>query len=995
MLPDLDNIYVQTHQIVETGFLTPLRCWWENHRKLVDRYLEMVKKYEICLSRETEREFPTTQFRQELTNLLTQHVRPDSDFTFKKEMADYLGETVKFVTIFPVRARTEQSGSAMITAQTDPAVIKAGKKAKWIWFALSRFPWKARNLALRIMGRPEKPIPPLMRMVPVQNIMLNFLNTILPGELLNRLVLPMLEHMERELKVLQEMDQIFDHVRLGKISFRPAIRTITQYAGGLRREKQYPWDVAIQQAHWDLLPQLQQHFEKGGTLELPSGYFSSSRIKRRQAQIESKYRKLVSNSNIKLAGHIDEWQISASVQLLDFQIHSIAIDSGRYIADMLKGANLEAVDNVLNNLNDLTGMLNEANKSGDLANLLNEMTNMVATGLLERIIPVAAEQVANQDMIVKFQEFTALAMEYTAHMTETVSVITQEQTNGKALVASNITRVRLRQLVENDCLPLLLEPVSRMKYTLQSSSNQARDQLLETGRITEYNLETAVSLLGTDTAPAEVLEIAKEGIGRATMRATEAGEVMLQLSDEVVRTFNASYESFSRNLYSYLNRETLLEARKKILKAKALKRSVQLGQRFWRNAAKIWLRSALYLRQLFEYIRKNYHYAKIRLGLEAVTPVVSSEISDFLAETQKAITRLPYVYQRLFVLSPLVDAKFFRGRKAELDQLKEAYRNWSLGRYAPTVIVGETGSGSTSLLNLFLVDLRDGDIHRIEVTQPVCRQDDFFAMLQLNFPGVVFQNIQEIISHLNALPEKQVVVLEGIHHLFIRTIHGSEVIKLLAELVSATNQHVYWLATASQYGWQYLDKTLQLSDFFGYVVNLRSLPESEIVDVILRRHIASGYKLRFELPEGEKPGRKFNQLKDPVQQHEYKKGRYFATLNHFTKSNIAISMLLWLRSASDVQGNQITISLPKGLNVSFIKTLTREKLFLLQALMVHDGLPEDAIAKVLNYTPAKTRLLIIQLFDDGIIVHKKKLYVVNPLLYRQTATTLKNANLIH
>jgi hypothetical protein len=995
MLPDLDNIQVQTIQLAETEFLAPLRCWWENHRKLVDSYLEIVKKYEPFLSRGSEKDFPSAKFSQELVQLLTQHVRPDSDFSFQKELADYLNGTAKYVALFPVWVRSEQSGSALKSVSTERTVIKAGKRVKRFWFVLSRFPWRARNLVLRIMGRQEQPVPSLMRKVPLQNIILNFLTTVLPGELLNRLVLPMLEHMERELKVLQEIDQIFDRVRLGKVSTNQAIRTITQHTGRLRREKQYPWDVAFKQAHWDVLPQLQLHFEKGGTIDLPAGYFSSFRLKRRQAMIESKYRKLVSNSNIRLAGHIDEWQISASVQLLDIQIQSIAVDSGRYIADMLKGRSLESVDKVINSLNELTGMLGKVNNNSDLVNLFNEMTNLVVTGLLGRIIPEATEQVANQDMIVKIQEFTALAMEYTEQMTEAVSVITQEHANGKTLIASDVTRVKLRQLVEHDCLPLLLEPASHMKYTLQRVSNEAREQLLETGRIAEYNLETAVSLLGTDTVPAEVLQIAKEGIGRATGRATETREVMLQLSDEVVSTFDDSYETFRRNLYSYLNLETLLEARKKILKAKALKRSMQLWQRLWGNALKIWFRSAVYLRQIFEYARKNYHYTKIRLGLEVVPPVVSSEISDFLAETQKAISRLPYVYQRLFVLSPLIDEKFFRGRKAELDQLKEAYKNWTMGRYAPTVIVGETGSGSTSLLNLFLVELHDVDIHRMEVSKPVYRQNDFFAMLQLSFPGVVFQNIQEIIRHLNSLPEKQVVVLEGIHHLFIRTIHGSDVIKLLAEIVSATNQHVYWLSTASQYGWQYLDKTLQLSDFFGYVVNLRSLAESEIIDVIMRRHLASGYKLRFELPEGEKPGRKFNQLKDPVQQHEYKKGRYFAALNHFTRSNIAISMLLWLRSASDVKGNEITIALPKGLNVSFIKTLTREKLFLLQALMVHDGLPEDAVAKVLNYTPAKTRLLIIQLFDDGIIVHKQGLYVVNPLLYRQTSTTLKDANLIH
>jgi hypothetical protein len=219
MLPDLDNIQVQTIQLAETEFLAPLRCWWENHRKLVDSYLEIVKKYEPFLSRGSEKDFPSAKFSQELVQLLTQHVRPDSDFSFQKELADYLNGTAKYVALFPVWVRSEQSGSALKSVSTERTVIKAGKRVKRFWFVLSRFPWRARNLVLRIMGRQEQPVPSLMRKVPLQNIILNFLTTVLPGELLNRLVLPMLEHMERELKVLQEIDQIFDRVRLGKVSY--------------------------------------------------------------------------------------------------------------------------------------------------------------------------------------------------------------------------------------------------------------------------------------------------------------------------------------------------------------------------------------------------------------------------------------------------------------------------------------------------------------------------------------------------------------------------------------------------------------------------------------------------------------------------------------------------------------------------------------------------------------------------------------------------------
>jgi hypothetical protein len=999
MLPDLENIKVQSYELVEKEYLVPLKRWWALHRKLVESYLSLLTKYEQNLKNSKEQVFFDLEFREKVSALLSQYVKPNLNFLYTTGFIDYWQSAEKYVSLYTTKVAALQPDSAMVPLVDDGTFLKAGKQAKRLWFTLTRFPWRLRNLFLKFLGKPLRPVPPLIRQVPVQSIMLNFLSASLPEELLHRLVIPLQNRMMRELEILLEIDKIIENLPeniQNGISINTTFKGIKALTDDLRKEKIYPYDEAIQQSFLVLWPQLEIHFERGGTLELPTRTFSNRKIKRRQAAVSSQYRKLVNHGNIKWVACFDKWQARSCFNQFAKQVKQISNDTCRFIENYLVKGNLKIIDEIHVELIEISDMLVHLKDDAGLEKVLPEMTRRVKENISGKLIPKGIELADNEDIIIKIQEYIGLALEHAIQITESVGVVSASSGSGKILTVGDITRVKIRELVEHDCLPILLDEAGHIKSRLINAGSKLREQLLETGQIAEYNLETAISLLGSESNNQQVKQIASEGLERAIARVDEADKTMKSASGEVSLSFENSFQLFQQRLESYLQDDNLIEARSRVLKAKALKKSSRLWQQFLTHVNGFLIVGTKQLKKSFVYSRARYQAFRAIVGLENTSVSVSPEISDFLAETEKAISRLPYVYQRLFVLSPLDDEKFFRGRNTELNQLAVAYQNWQAGRYAPTVIVGETGSGTTSLLNLFCRNFLSGNnIYRFEFVDPVPREDGFFSILQDSLPGAEFKNKSELINYLKNLPDKPVIILEGIHHLFLRTIHGFDAIKLFAEVISATNQYVYWLTTSTLYGWQYLDKAVQLSDFFGYVITLHTLSDDEIVDVILRRHIASGYNLRYELTEGDKPGRKYNMQKSEKEQQDYLRKRYFNALNQFARSNIAISMLLWLRSARDIQGNEITIALPIGLNVSFINSLTREKLFVLQSLLVHDGLPGDLIAGVLNYTPEKVRLLVIQLFDDGVIVQKRGLYVVNPLLYRQVVSTLKATNLLH
>jgi hypothetical protein len=395
--------------------------------------------------------------------------------------------------------------------------------------------------------------------------------------------------------------------------------------------------------------------------------------------------------------------------------------------------------------------------------------------------------------------------------------------------------------------------------------------------------------------------------------------------------------------------------------------------------------------------KSSEFYQKIRqlIGLTPAAKVIASEVSDYLAETQLAINRLPFVYQRLFEVKPLNDARFFFGRENELSNLNKALTNWQKEKFASTIIVGEKGSGSTSLINYFLANNTDQyDIIRSSVLAPVSDLDSFFNFLSEILKVQKFNSIEEIIEYLNKLPAKKVIILENLQRLFLRKVDGFYVLKAFFEIISKTNKNIFWISTCTIYGWVYLDKTIHAFDYFGYVINLTKLDEDQITNLVSKRHRVSGYNIEYMADENTLKSKSFNKLTEEEKQ-PYLMKKYFVELNNFAQGNISLALIFWLRSAKEIVDDEIKIGSPPDLDYSFLANLSNDKIFTLSALLIHDGLHEKDHSQIFNVLLNKSRLLFLLLHDDGIIVKQNDLYIVNPLLFRQIVSLLKSKNIIH
>jgi hypothetical protein len=995
MLPEFENIQGQAVQLADKYFLATLRHRWDEHRMLVEEYLSLYRKYRLFVTEGKGRSLAFPETRKQLNELLNRQIRPDRAPDLKSDFGDYITEAVLWSAIYQARIKTTQPESALKILESDRFFMRSAKKVKSLYYYVTRLPWFTGNMVRKLFRRPLSEVPCLQRWLPLRNVLQSFMTVSFPRHLVSHTYLPMQERIRKELSLLMEIDMALEKSDSGDHSLAAA-KELSHMAAILQKEKSFPFAEHLRRAAENALPELQLALARSGTIEAPSRSFGRVKTKKNMSRLVSEYCKKAADANLRVEGMLDKWQVRVALHAMYGNIEKKCSELRNSLASGLSEKYLTPLQSVIDFIQQNYKIAEDSLSADSCTEVLAATALRIEAELQGELIPACNRVLGDEELILDLQAFIAMTGESAVNLPQRIAVVSEPEKADQEVSMRNLTEVEFRRFVELDALPGLIQLLGKERLSLAAAFEKAAALITETGRIAVYNLETAMVLSGDEGEKEQAGKIAMEGLDRAQSRAREAREILLNLSAEMDNNLHSALTGFEERLFSYINGKALLEARSRMLRAKALRHTEMIVVRVRQYLANMIITIGSLILKLSRKFFAFYRNARLKLGLDEKPPAVAAEISDFLAETGRAIARLPYVYQRLFVLSPLSDEYFFRGRATEMAKIDEAWTNWNAGRYAPAVVVGETGSGITSLVNLYARNHFAGRlIYRYEVAVPVYHVAELCSFLAALFNRVPFKNKEEVIAHFNSLEGRPVVIIEGLHHLFLRTINGFAAIKIFAELISATNKNVFWLATSNLYGWNYLDKTVKLSDFFGYIIEIQSLSDQEIIDVILRRHMASGFNLRFLPGENSGRDRKLARIHNPEEQQEYLRSKYFGALNNFARSNIAISMLLWLRSASDIKGNEISIALPKGLDLSFVKTLSRDKLFVLQSLMLHDGLREEDIPAVLNFSAVQSRLLIIQLFDDGIVVMKNDLYVVNPLLYRQVAGTLKVVNLIH
>lgn len=164
----------------------------------------------------------------------------------------------------------------------------------------------------------------------------------------------------------------------------------------------------------------------------------------------------------------------------------------------------------------------------------------------------------------------------------------------------------------------------------------------------------------------------------------------------------------------------------------------------------------------------------------------------------------------------------------------------------------------------------------------------------------------------------------------------------------------------------------------------------------MARHKASGYELYFEPGEMLKNSRAYKKLlDDDVKAQELVRDTFFSRLSKVSEGNLSIAMIFWLQSIKEYDSRRFVFTPLEVTEVDKLETPSKEVLFTLAALVIHDTLSQEQVAMALHQDLSESRLMLARLKSKGIIYKSKNGYNLNHLVYRQVLRMLKRRNIIH
>ncbi len=372
-------------------------------------------------------------------------------------------------------------------------------------------------------------------------------------------------------------------------------------------------------------------------------------------------------------------------------------------------------------------------------------------------------------------------------------------------------------------------------------------------------------------------------------------------------------------------------------------------------------------------------------------------LSTFLTETDEKIQELPRTYRELFDLDKQIKEELYVNASDNIRGAEKAYEAWKDDFPSSIAIIGEKGSGKTTLVN-FLKEkvFPSEEILDIKVDFTCWKMEQVLSLLGNKFEVDQANRPEAIVNAILAKEGKMVVTLEGIQNLYLRNINGFDALEALWLIISETKSKVLWVASCSRYAWDFLNKMSGIETHFSHHFTVDKLSPIQIQDLIIKRHTESGFKLRFEPDEQIRKSRNFKKrLNDPKELQAYLKEIYFEKLSDIAEGNASVASILWLRSITEIERRTLIISPVQTINLDALEVNKAETLFALAAIVFHDTLKTAELCRVLNLSLSQSRVLMSRLKSRGLLLEEEGGYFLNELVFRQLIRLLKKRNIIH
>lgn len=423
-----------------------------------------------------------------------------------------------------------------------------------------------------------------------------------------------------------------------------------------------------------------------------------------------------------------------------------------------------------------------------------------------------------------------------------------------------------------------------------------------------------------------------------------------------------------------------------------------LAQQRLHRAAVLALRSAAStlvraLRRLYEILERAFLRFLVRIGWRLEPSVGQVEVitrpllpQEFIVDL--STKDLPALYRHLFRMEPVQDPRFLVGREREMAAIAEARALWEVGRSVTLIIVGERGSGKTSLINCAVKRvLGDLDVFRGEFRDRMVTEAQVREFLAELIGLADAARLEEFLA-----AERRVIVLEETERTFLRQVGYYAAIRELQRVIAATCSCTFWILSINQVAFRLLDAVVRLGSSFSHRINAATATRDALREAILIRHNLSGLRLHFAAPPSQNT--LSQQLRSFFRGRSDPEALFFDSLAKESAGVFRTAFDIWLGQIESVQAGVLYLKplVPSDLS-PVVDTLDLDDLFTLVAILQHGSLTPEEHALVFQKSVAASRSQMDELLAREIIepdplhagfrVRPEALRLVHEALYRR------------
>jgi len=730
------------------------------------------------------------------------------------------------------------------------------------------------------------------------------------------------------------------------------------------------------------------------TPDLPSQKFRKNLLVQDQSKIHSSYDLLFNKWGNTHLALLDDWSLDVEVMLLYFSVLNEFKLLNTQITDYIN-------ENLSLNLEKLREFIQKSAKRiegsktiAEQRKLLKEERTKNSQDFIDKMLAKTINKLSGK-INLHLESFNSKTMKLVEQVSNKRAIV-KDRNYTKETKTGDIRWLAPRDLLNFEALPHFNQAIEEVEKFVASHLEKARIKLIALGTVSDFSLESALMMLDEKKGGIKgSQQVVKDGYQRALTHLDEAEDFMGKIKLEPLKNLQTAINNFNTEIQKLKNTENVLELQMKIVKIRAIERSKRMRKEAWEWVVHFIPKTTEFFNQQFKKTNALVDEMKKKMGISTEKPHISHELSDFLRKTEQSLKKLPFVYQRLYQLTPTDEERFFVGREQELHELKTSYENWKNNRYITTAIIGEKGSGISSLVLYFLKNAEEKlPIIHLELSAKVYEENDYYQFFADAFEQDSFSSNDEIIQFINKRKTKSVIIIENLQHLYLKVVKGFACQKMFFDLMTNTWEQVFWIGAYTIYSWEYLDKTIQISSIFINEIKLEKFTDETLEEIIYKRNYLSGYRVEFQVSEASQSNKSFDKM-DEDNRQKYLKKVFFKELNQMSNGNVSLAQLYWLRSTHGIEEGVIKIQSLRDFDVSFDKELPSNYLFALHAILVHDGLVISDYAKVFNSPEYICRSDLTPMLEKGLLIKPKDKYNINPIIFRQVVDLLRSHNFIN